>query len=98
MYENVPYKAHPGRTLDHTVYVYGMTNCAYCQSARKQIEEAGLEYHYVSIDLVAHKDRIEMVRDLKARSDNKLLLPVLEYGQTFLFGYNEEKWRETLGM
>ncbi len=98
MFANVTYEDHSGTNLAHQVYIYGKVGCGFCNTAREHLEEQGIAYSYISLDLIPHEYRGDVVRALKVQSDNKLYLPVLEYGETWLFGWNVDRWNAALGL
>lgn len=98
VFADVPYEDHPGNNLTHRVYIYGKVGCGFCNTAREHLEEHGVAYSYISLDLIPYEQRGAVVRGLKERSDNKLYLPVLEFGDTWLFGWNADRWSATLGL
>ncbi len=98
VYEQIDYQNHPGKDLAHPVYIYGKVGCEFCGKAKAHLQELGISFSYASLELIPHEHRGAVVRDLKQRSGNKLFLPVLEFGDTWLFGYNRQRWEEALGL
>ncbi len=78
------------------VKVYALSTCPWCKKAKKLLDEKGVNYEVVELDLLqgeAQKDALEQVDKLTSKRS----FPLLEIGDTVIQGYKEEEIREALG-
>lgn len=51
----------PGRKT-RDIMLYGLSTCGWCQKTRKLLDDLGVEYRYVYVDLAAREERNEAIR------------------------------------
>jgi glutaredoxin-like protein NrdH len=78
------------------VMLYALSTCGWCKKTRRLLNELGVEYHYVDVDLVK-KDQQENVLDEVRGWNPRGTFPTLVINDECIVGYKEEKIKEVLG-
>ena len=78
------------------IKLYALSTCPWCKKTKKLLDEKGVSYEAVDLDLLqgeAQKEALEQVD----RLTSKRSFPLLEIDDTVIQGYKEEEIREALG-
>jgi len=79
------------------VSLYAISTCAWCKKTKKLLDELGVHYDYVDVDLLQSAER-DQVKDEVRRWDPKCSFPTMVVDdEGCIVGYDEEKIREALG-
>ncbi|NIN01498.1 MAG: glutaredoxin family protein [candidate division Zixibacteria bacterium] len=78
------------------VVLYALSTCGWCKKTKRLLNELGIEYHYVDVDLVAG-ERQENVLDEVKGWNPRGTFPTLVINNECIVGYKEEKIKEVLG-
>ncbi len=76
--------------------LYALSTCGWCKKTKRLLDELGVEYHYVDVDLVAG-ERQENVLDEVKGWNPRGTFPTLVINNECIVGYKEEKIKEVLG-
>ena len=57
----------PGANKKHKVLVYALSTCAWCKKTKRFLQDKGIEYEFVDVDLCEDKDMDAIREDLKKR-------------------------------
>lgn len=84
----------PGSNRKHKVMVYALSTCAWCKKTKKYLQDKGIEYEFVDVDLCDEKD-IETIRsDLKKRGLGMNFPVVIVDDENCIVGFREDKLNE----
>jgi len=76
--------------------LYALSTCVWCQKTRKLLEELGLEFNYLYVDLATGDERREAMQKV-ARWNPSTSFPTLVIDDTSaIVGYKEEQIREAV--
>lgn len=75
--------------------VYALSTCPYCRMTRSYLEENGVEFDVVEVDLLNGEEREEAIREVKELSGGTSF-PVLVIGDEIVVGYNKKRIKELL--
>lgn len=87
-----------GSSSDHRVQFYGLSTCVWCKRTREFLEESGVGFDYVYVDLLEGDERAAAIEEIK-RVNPRTNFPtvVIDGGETVV-GYNPDQLKEALGL
>lgn len=79
------------------VMLYALSTCGWCRKTKKLLDEMGIEYHYVDVDLVKDEEK-ESARKEVMRWNPRCSFPTIVVNdQLSIVGFDEQKLREAIG-
>ena len=78
------------------VMLYALSTCGWCKKTKRLLNELGIEYHYVDIDLVTGEQQENVLDEVKGWNPRGTF-PTLVINDECIVGYKEEKIKEVLG-
>ncbi len=88
----------PGRHNEHHTVFYGLSTCVWCKRTRRFLEDQGIAFDYVYVDLLRGQER-EEVKDQVRRWNPSLSFPTIVVDDTKLVvGYKPDQIEEALGL
>ena len=86
----------PGPHNEHHVIFYGLSTCVWCRRTRQFLEDQGVKFDYVYVDLLKGQERKEAMEQVR-RWNSAVSFPtiVVDDGQCVI-GYKPEKLKEAL--
>lgn len=86
------FKHVPGK-IKGTVVLYALSTCIWCKKMKKLLNELGLDYSYVDVDLLDQTEEKEALVVIK-KFNPRLSFPTLVINdEQAITGYDEEKIR-----
>lgn len=79
------------------VKVYALSTCPYCRMAREYLDDSGVVYEAVEVDLLEGQERedtLEEVRELSGGTS----FPVLIVDGDVIVGFNKQRIKELAGV
>ena len=61
-------------------------------------KEQSVSFRYFFLDTLSHDQRGPILRELKMRTGNDLIFPLLITPEKLLKGFDREQWRDTLAL
>ena len=88
----------PGSHSSHKVVFYGLSTCIWCKKTRKFLEDEGVAFDYVYLDLLKGQER-EEAKEQVGRWNPSVSFPttVIDDDRS-VTGYKPDKLREELGL
>ncbi len=78
------------------VSLYAISTCAWCKKTKRLLDELGVHYEYVDVDLLRSAEQ-DQVKDEVRRWNPKCSFPTMVVGdEGCIVGYDEDKIREAL--
>ena len=88
----------PGRHDEHHVAFYGISTCIWCKRTRKFLEDQGVAFDYVYLDLLSGQEREEALAQVR-RWNPAVSFPTLVVDDSkCVIGYRPENIKEELGL
>ena len=85
----------PGKKVGH-VMLYALSTCGWCSKTRKLLDELGVEYYYIYVDLLEGVERMSTTSEVE-RWNPRRSFPTLVIDDTrSIIGFNEEDIRKAL--
>ena len=79
------------------VKLYALSTCGHCRNTRRALDEWGVVYDCVEVDLLTGQLREDTIEDVK-KVNPKLSFPTLVVGETVIVGFKEQEIRDALGL
>jgi glutaredoxin-like protein NrdH len=77
--------------------LYALSTCGWCKKTRMLLEDLGVQYNYIYVDLLEGEERKEIIEQVK-KWNPQLSFPTLVVDdEKCIVGFNEDKVKETLG-
>ncbi len=86
----------PGANKKHKVFVYAISTCAWCKKTKKFLQDRGIEFEFVDVDLCDDKDLDAIRNDLQKRGLGMSFPVILVDNKEGIVGFREEKLNEAL--
>jgi glutaredoxin-like protein NrdH len=88
----------PGHHDKHHVAFYGISTCVWCKRTRRFLEEQGIAFDYVYVDLLTGQEREEVLAQVR-RWNPKASFPTIVVGDSRrVIGFRPEEIKEVLGL
>lgn len=76
------------------IMLYALSTCPWCKKTKALLNELGLEYRYVDVDLLEGDARQDAMKDVEKCND-RFSFPTIEVnGSECIVGFKEDKIRE----
>lgn len=83
-----------GNNNKHKVMLYALSTCGWCKKTKKFLQDKGIEYEYVDVDLCDEKDLDAVREDLKKRGLGMSFPVVIVDDKNNIVGFREDKLNE----
>lgn len=79
------------------VKLYALSTCGHCRNAKNFLDENGIEYVCIEVDLTSGEERQTVLDEVRAVNPN-CSFPTLVIGDTVIVGFREAEIRKALGL
>jgi glutaredoxin len=79
------------------VEFYGLSTCVWCKKTRRLLDELGVAYDYVYVDLLEGQAQERAMAEVRRWNPNESFPTVVFSGSSCVLGYDEEKIRKAVG-
>ena len=83
---------------EHTVLLYALSTCIWCKKTRQFLEDAGVTFEYVYVDLVEPDERREIRAKIRELTASTSFPATIIDEQDCIVGYKPEQIKERLGL
>ena len=88
----------PGANNKHKVLMYALSTCGWCKRAKKFLNDNGVEYEYIDVDLCNQQDRNKIRQDIQKRGGRLAYPTIIVDREILLTGASPNKLREVLAI
>jgi glutaredoxin-like protein NrdH len=78
------------------VFVYALSTCGHCKAAKKLLDQQGVKYDFVDVDLLS-RDELRKVLEEVAKVNPQRSFPTIIIGEKIVVGNREQEILEALG-
>ncbi|PNX51082.1 MAG: NrdH-redoxin [Thermoplasmata archaeon M8B2D] len=78
------------------IMLYALSTCGWCRKTKELLNELGVEYEYVYVDLLEDEDKDTAMDEVK-KWNPRLSFPTLVIDDKCIVGFKEDEIREVLG-
>lgn len=79
------------------VVLFALSTCVWCKKTKKLLDELGVEYSFVDVDLLEGNEKDEVVAQLAKWNPQQSFPTMVIDDEESIVGFKEEKIREVLG-
>jgi glutaredoxin-like protein NrdH len=85
-----------GKNNKHKVLMYAISTCAWCKMTKKFLNESGVEYEYVDVDLTSDEDHEKIREDIVSRGGEPSYPTLIVDDKTLITGFRKDQIKEAL--
>lgn len=83
----------PGRNVGR-VMLYALSTCGWCKKTKQLLNDLGIEYYYVDVDLLDGEDREEVMRTVERWNPRSSFPTLVVNDRSSILGFKEDQIRE----
>ena len=87
----------PGKNCGHIV-LYALSTCGWCRKTRNLLEEMGIEYYYIYVDLLQGEESSQARQEMLRFNPRGSFPTIVVNGETCIAGFDEEQIRKLSGV
>lgn len=87
-----------GPRADNLVIFYGLSTCIWCKRTRQFLEEQGVQFDYIYVDLLEGDEREEVLAQVRRWNPAVSFPTVVVNGTQCVVGYDKEALKRALGL
>jgi len=88
----------PGSNNKHRVVFYGLSTCIWCKRTRQFLEDQGVEFDFIYVDLLQGQEREEAIEQVRRWNSAVSFPTVVVDDSQCVVGYKQEEIEEVLGL
>jgi len=85
-----------GEKKEHDLVLFALSTCGWCRKARRFLDENGIGYMYVYVDLLSGDDLKEAVREIDKWNPKRSFPTLIIDEGDVLVGFKEAQYEEKL--
>jgi glutaredoxin len=78
------------------VMLYALSTCVWCSKTKKYLQELGIDYHYVNVDLLEEKEREEAEKEISKWNPACSFPTIVFNDSSCVVGYNPDEITKNL--
>ena len=78
------------------IMLYALSTCVWCKKTKQLLDQLGVEYDFVEVDLLQGEERTKATNEVK-QLNPRCSFPTLSINGQCILGYDEQKVKEELG-
>jgi len=75
------------------IILYALSTCVWCRKTKQLLDQLGVEYHYVDVDLLEGEEKTKATEEVK-NLNPRCSFPTLAINEDCIVGFDEQKIRE----
>jgi glutaredoxin-like protein NrdH len=84
-----------GKEIKNDIMLYGLSTCMWCEKTKELLDELGVNYSHLTVDLLDGADQEEAYEEVsKYNPDQSFPTIVINDGEKVIVGFSEEELRE----
>jgi len=77
------------------IVLYGLSTCVWCRKTKDLLDQMGVEYRYIDVDLLQGDEKSKATEEVKTLNP-RCSFPTLAINDQCVVGYDEQKIKEAL--
>lgn len=78
-----------------SIILYALSTCVWCRKMKQLLDQLGVEYHYVAVDLLQGEEKTKATAEVK-KLNPRCSFPTLSINDQCIVGFDEKKIEEAL--
>ena len=83
-----------GKKRGHII-LYALSTCVWCRKSKGLLDQLGVEYNYIDVDLLEGEERTKATEDVK-KLNPRCSFPTLAIDDQCIVGFDEQKIMEAV--
>jgi glutaredoxin-like protein NrdH len=83
---------------EHQVTFYGLSTCIWCRKTRQFLEEQGVKFDYIYLDLIHGEEREDMKEQVRRWNSAVSFPTIVIDNEQSVAGFKPDKLKEALGL
>jgi len=83
-----------GKKRGHII-LYALSTCVWCRKTKGLLDQLGVEYNYIDVDLLEGEERTKATEDVK-KLNPRCSFPTLAIDDQCIVGFDEQKIMEAV--
>ena len=83
---------------ERKIVLYGLSTCIWCRRTRRFLEEQGVAFDFVYVDLLEEQERAEAVEQVRRWNPAVSFPTIVVDDRQCVMGYKPDKLKEVLGL
>jgi len=80
------------------ITLYALSTCGWCEKTKNFLDELGVEYSYVYVDLLEGEEQESVINEVRRWNPHCSFPTVVADEQTCIVGYDKQKIKEGIGL
>lgn len=76
------------------IFLFTLSTCVWCMKTKKLLEDLGVEYSYVDVDLVEDDNKEEVVKEFNRWNPKQSFPTIVINNKKCIIGYQEDQIKE----
>lgn len=86
----------PGNNRGH-IMLYALSTCGWCRKTKRLLNNLGVEYYYVDVDLLKKEEKDEAMKIVKLHNPQGSFPTVVIDEKKCIVGYDEDRINQEVG-
>ena len=78
------------------ILIYALSTCGWCRRTKALLNQLGVAYDYIDVDLLVEPDRSEVAREVEKWNPRRSFPTIVIDEKEVIVGYDEEKLRSVV--
>ena len=87
-----------GKNNKHKVFLYALSTCVWCKLTKQYLNENGVEYEYVNVDLLNDEDKMKAHQTISSKGGMISYPTTIVDDKVVVTGFRKDKLKEVLGI
>ena len=88
----------PGAHNEHRVVFYGLSTCVWCKRTRSFLEDSGVAFDYVYVDLLNGQERDDVKEQVRKWNPAISFPTIIVNDSSSVIGFRQEELKGVLGL
>ena len=78
-----------------SIILYALSTCVWCRKTKQLLDQLGVEYNYVDVDLLQSQEKTKATEEVK-KLNPRCSFPTLSINDQCIVGFDESRIQEVL--
>lgn len=88
----------PGQHNQHRTMLYALSTCIWCRRTRQFLEDEGVAFDFVYVDLLEGEERAEAMAEVRRWNPRGSMPTVVVDDKEYIVGFKPDMIKEVLGL
>ena len=92
----MPEPVHVEGRKSAEIMLYALSTCGWCKKTKVFLNELGVEYDYIDVDLLEHDDREELMKEVSRWNPSRSFPTLVINGEKSIIGFRPDELRKVV--